>query len=72
MHARADADARPCGRDLLDNLKVDLERLPAAAILLWVGQPEQARPAKCLEHITGKRSAALRLIDPGKHLLLGR
>ena len=42
VHARADGDAHPRGRDLLDDLQVDLVGLGGAAELLRVGQRQQA------------------------------
>ena len=41
MHADAQGDARPAGRELLDDLEVDLVRLAAAADVLAEGQAEQ-------------------------------
>ena len=43
VHRDADADAGPHARELLEHLQVDLVRLAASAVLLGVGQPEEAR-----------------------------
>ena len=54
VHADADPDAGPDGGDLLEHLEVDLVRLAAAAVLLGVGQPEQAGATEQPEHLAGE------------------
>jgi hypothetical protein len=52
VHAGADPDGCPRGRDLLQDLQVDLIGLPAAAVLLRVGQAQQPGPAELTEDLT--------------------
>src|SRR3712207_9432998 len=42
VHADADADAGPPGGHLLERLQVHLVRLPAAAVLLRIGQDRKS------------------------------
>ena len=59
MHADAFGDRGPHRRELLDDLQVDLERLATTAVLLGVGQAEQAGLAESAEHLAGKPALGL-------------
>jgi hypothetical protein len=49
VHGQADADRHPSAGDLLQHLQIDLIRLAGTAVLLRVGQAEQAGLAECAE-----------------------
>ena len=71
VHADPHPDARPDGGDLLEHLEVDLVGLTTAAVLLVVGQAEQARATEQPEHLA--REALLRLGARGeRQQLVGR
>ncbi len=59
MDRDAHADRGPHRADLLEHLEVDLVGQPAAAVLLRVGQPQQAGAAEHREHVTGERRVRL-------------
>ena len=59
MHADAEADGEPAGRQLLHDLQVDLVRLPAPAVLLGVGQAEQPGAAQRGEDLAGEPAGLL-------------
>jgi hypothetical protein len=54
VHAHAQADGEPAGRQLLDDLQIHRVRLPAAAVLLRVGQAEQPGAAQRAEDLAGE------------------
>ena len=72
VHADALGHRGPDGRELLDDLQVDLVGLAAAAVLLGVGQAEQAGLAQGAEHLA--REPAVGLVRRGlrRELLAGQ
>ena len=58
VHRDADADGHPGGGHLLQRLQIHLVRLPGPAVLLRIGQREQADLAQQSEGVAGKRPAA--------------
>ena len=58
MHRDPDPDTHPGGGDLLQRLQVDLVRLRRPAVLLRIGQAEQADLAEQGERSRGNRPAA--------------
>ena len=71
MHRDPDADARPDGRDLLDDLEVDLVGLAAAAVLLGIGQAEQTGAAQRAEDLAREGLGGLGLDHPRLELARG-
>ena len=61
MHRDPDAHRRPHRGDLLEDLEVDLVGLPAAAVLLGVGQAQQPGLAQHREHVAREGLGGLRL-----------
>ena len=72
VHADAHPDARPGRRDLLQHLEVDLVGLPAAAVLLGVGQAQQAGPAERREDVAGEGLVGLGLGARGRSSRVAR
>jgi hypothetical protein len=70
VDAHAEPDGQPAAAELLQHLQVHLGGLPAAAVLLGVRQPEQARLAERAEQLA--RELRLRLAVGGArgHLAL--
>ena len=69
VHRDADADARPHRRDLLEHLEVDLVGQTAPAVLLGVGQTEQAGAAEHPEDLAREGLGAFGLGDQRGELL---
>ena len=69
VHRHPDADRGPHGADLLEDLEVDLVGLVAAAVLLGVGQRQQAGLAEHPEDLAREGLGGLRLGRPRRELL---
>jgi hypothetical protein len=71
VHRHGDRDGRPPRGELLEHLQVDLVGLAAAAELLRIGQPEQARPAQGREEALGVGLGALVVVHARRQFLVG-
>jgi hypothetical protein len=71
VHAHADTDAGPGGRDLLDHLQVGLVGLGAAAVLLGEGEGQQPRPPEQPVRRLRELGALLGVVHLGCELLGG-
>ena len=71
VHADGHGDRGPAGGDLLEHLQVHLERLTAAAPLLWLRQAQQPRRAQLGEHAVGIRLGPLVFVDDRVQHLVG-
>src|SRR5690606_9782919 len=63
MDTHAHRNRRPYAGDLLQNLQVDLVRLPAAAEAFGVGEPEQSGGAERPEDVSREPLFGLELVD---------
>ncbi len=70
VHRDPDPDAGPDPGELLQDLEVDLVGLATAAVLLGVGEPEDAGLAEHREHVARERLGGLGLGHPGVQLLV--
>ncbi len=71
MHADAEPDRQPGGREFLDDLQVGFVRLAAATVLFRIRQGQQARPAKGRELRARECAVAFRGRDPRPQLRVG-
>jgi hypothetical protein len=71
VHAHGDGHGGPARRELLEHLQVHLVRLRPAAVLLGVGQPQQAGGAERGEQALRVGLGPLVLLDACGELLVG-
>nr|BFE56650.1 hypothetical protein GCM10020063_011760 [Dactylosporangium thailandense] len=71
VHGDALGHGQPAGRELLEDLQVELVGHPGPADLLGVGQAEQPGPAEDLEQLAGEAALRLELVDARRQLAVG-